>query len=166
MSTQEIIFLCVGAVALILVVINVFLFIYSRRANKLVDEILEKGKIKDFRDIFLAQKEKNDDLEKQLKEAFLKIENLEKISEKTIQKIGVVRFDPFGSPAGKQSFAVAVLDDKNNGFIISSLFVNESNRVFAKPVKDGKSEHTLSGEEIEAINKALGRSRTGEAIKS
>jgi len=128
---------------------------YSREANQKIDKLLENGKVKDFKDIFLNQKERNDNLEKQLKEAFLKIENLDKISERTIQKIGIVRFDPFNEPAGKQSFAVAVLDDKNNGFIISSLFVNEGNRVFAKAVKGGKSEHVLSKEEVEAIDRAI-----------
>ena len=37
---------------------------------------------------------------------------------------------------GKQSFAVAVLDNRNTGFIISSLFINEGNKVFVKSVKN------------------------------
>ena len=121
----------------------------------MVNRLLENGKVKEFKNIFLTQKERNDDLQEKLKEAFLRIESLEKVSEKTIQKVGVVRFDPFNAPGGKQSFAVAVLDDKNNGFIISSLFVNEGNRVFAKAVKGGKSDYTLSNEELEAIDKAI-----------
>ncbi len=144
-----------GTIALVLVITNIFLFVYSFRANKKIDQLLENGKIKDFKDIFLSQKDKNDELGRQLKEAFLKIERLEDISKKTIQKIGVVRFDPFNEPGGKQSFAVAVLDDRNNGFIISSLMVKEGNRVFAKPIKDGKSEYVLSNEELEAIEKAI-----------
>jgi len=155
MFDQTVIFLSVGIIALILVIINVFLFIYSYKANKKIDILLEKGKVKDFKDIFLTQKEKNDDLGRQIKEAFLKIENLDKISEKTIQKVGLIRFDPFNEMGGKQSFALAMLDDKNNGFVMSSLFVKEGNRVFAKIVKNGKSEYVLSNEEIEAINKAL-----------
>ena len=155
MALQAIIFLLAGILALVLIVINVVLFWYSRKTNKMVDELLEKGKIKDFKDIFLGQKDNISDLEKQLKEAFLKIENLEKISEKTIQKVGLVRFDPFNEMGGKQSFAVAMLDDKNNGFVISSLFVKEGNRVFAKSVKAGKSDYILSNEELEALNKAI-----------
>jgi len=155
MVLQSIIFLVLGVVILVLIAINAFLLKYFLQTNKKIDILLEKGKIKDFKDIFLSQKEKNDGLEAEIKEAFLKIENLEKISEKTIQKIGVVRFDPFNEMGGKQSFAVAVLDAGNNGFIISSLFVNGGNRVFAKAVKGGKSEHVLSNEELEAINKAI-----------
>jgi len=155
MTLTAIIFLCVGIVVLILVVINIFLFVYSFRTNKLVNKLLENGKIKEFKSIFLSQKDRSDDLDKKLKEAFLRIADLEKISEKTIQKIGVIRFDPFNEMSGKQSFVVAVLDDKNNGFIISSLFVKEGNRVFAKSVKAGKSDYILSNEEIEAIDKAI-----------
>lgn len=155
MSIQEIIFLFSDVLIIALIVISGFLFWYSLKANKKIDKLLENGKIKDFKDIFLSQKDKNDDLEKQLKEAFLKIENLEKISEKTIQKIGIVRFDPFNELGGKQSFAIAILDDGNNGFILSSLIIKEGNKVYAKPVKDGKSEYVLSNEEIEAIDKAV-----------
>jgi len=57
---------------------------------------------------------------------------------------------------GNQSFVIALLDDKNNGFVISSLFIKEGNRVYAKAVKDGKSDHLLSDEEKEAINRAMG----------
>jgi len=90
-----------------------------------------------------------------LKDAFLKIDNLENILSKTIQKTGIVRFNPFSDIGGNQSFAIALLDEKNNGFVISSLFVKEGNRVYAKAVKDGKSEHSLSNEEIEAIDRAI-----------
>lgn len=144
-----------GIIALVLIIVNIVLLNYSYKANKKIDELLEKGKIKDFKDVFLSQKDKNDNLEKQLREAFLKIKNLEDISKKTVQKIGVVRFDPFNELGGKQSFAVAILDDRNTGFIISSIFVSESNRVFVKSVKEGKSEYTLSNEELEAIDKAI-----------
>jgi hypothetical protein len=58
---------------------------------------------------------------------------------------------------GNQSFVIAFLDQKNNGFVISSLFVKDGNRVYTKEVKDGKSDHTLSSEEKEAIEKAINK---------
>ena len=145
----------VGIIVLILVAINVVLFWYSRKTNQMVDTLLEKGKIKDFKDIFLNQKEKNNNLEEEIKEAFSKIKDLENTLSKTIQKTGVVRFSTIAGVGGNQSFAIALLDEKNNGFVISSLFVQDGNRVYAKAIKDGNSEHTLSNEEKEAINKAI-----------
>jgi hypothetical protein len=94
-------------------------------------------------------------LEDKIKEAFLKIKSLEDICEITIQKTGIIRFNPFNEMGGNQSFVIALLDNKNNGFVISSLFVKEGNRVYAKAIKGGKSDHLLSNEEVEAINKAI-----------
>ncbi len=144
-----------GALALILAVLNAVLIVFFYKTHKNLEDILEKGKIKDFKDIFLSQKEKHKDLEKQLKDAFLKIDNLDNILSKTIQKTGIVRFNPFSDVGGNQSFSLALLDEKNNGFVISSLFSKEGNRVYAKAIKDGKPEHSLSTEEQEAITRAI-----------
>ena len=157
MALQAIIFLLLGIVILILVAINGFLLWYFYKTNKKIDTLLEKGKIKDFKNIFLSQKEKNNDLEEQIKEAFLKIKNLDNISERTIQKVGVVRFNPFNDLGGNQSFVIALLDNQNNGFVISSLFIKEGNRVYAKFINAGKSDHLLSKEEMEAISNANAR---------
>lgn len=154
MSMQMVIFLLLGFVILILAAINAFLIFYSHKTNKKIDKLLEGGKIKNLKDIFLSQKEKNSDLEVKIKDAFLKIKNLENICEITIQKTGVVRFNPFNNMGGNQSFVIALLDNKNDGFIISSLFVKDGNRVYSKAIKAGKSEHPLSAEEKEAIEKA------------
>ena len=67
-----------GIVVLVLVAINAFLLRYFYQTNKKIDMLLEKGKIKDFKDIFLSQKEKNNDLEEEIKEAFLKIKKFGK----------------------------------------------------------------------------------------
>jgi len=155
MSIQTIIFLFLGIVILILIAINAFLLRYFYKTNQKIDKLLEKGKIKDFKDIFLSQKEKNSDLEEKIKDAFFKIKNLEDISKITIQKTGIVRFNPFNEMGGNQSFVLALLDNKNNGFVISSLFVQEGNRVYAKAVRGGKSDYLLSNEEIEAIDRAI-----------
>lgn len=155
MALQAAIFLVLGSVIFILALFNGFLFWNFYRTNKKIDALLEKGKIKEFKDIFLSQKEKNSGMEKQIKEAFLKIKNLEDICEITIQKTGIVRFNPFSNMGGNQSFVIALLDAKNNGFVISSLFVNDGNRVYTKTIKRGKSDSKLSKEELKAIDNAI-----------
>lgn len=138
----------------ILVIINAVLIWFFYNRSKKIDEMLEHGKIKSFKDILFKQKEKNDEIETEIKEAFSKIKNLENISKITIQKIGIVRFNPFNDRGGNQSFTIALLDAKNNGFVVSSLFVKEGSRVFAKSINKGKSDYLLSREELEALDKA------------
>jgi len=80
---------------------------------------------------------------------------LEDLAKRSIQKVGVVRFNPFADTGGDQSFAVALLDAEGNGVVLSSLHGRADTRIFAKPVLGGRSKHALSDEEQDAIRKAL-----------
>ena len=80
---------------------------------------------------------------------------LESLSQRTIQKVGVIRYNPFSDTGGDQSFAIAMLDSLGNGLVLSSLHSRTDTRVFAKPVQSGRSKFQLSDEEQEAIKKAL-----------
>ena len=68
-----------------------------------------------------------------------------------IQKIGMVRFNPFADGGGNFSFTLALLDGHNNGVIITSLHGREQNRIYSKYILEGKSESQLTGEEQQAI---------------
>jgi uncharacterized membrane protein YccC len=80
---------------------------------------------------------------------------LETLTQKTIQKVAVVRFNPFADTGGDQSFAIALLDAEGNGLVLSSLHGRADTRIFAKQVQGGRSKHALSDEEQDAIRKAL-----------
>jgi hypothetical protein len=80
---------------------------------------------------------------------------LDDLSQRTIQKVAVVRYNPFSDTGGDQSFAIALLDSLGNGVVLSSLHSRTDTRVFAKPVQSGRSKYQLSDEEQNAIKKAL-----------
>jgi len=85
--------------------------------------------------------------------------NLDEVAtelKKTIKKITTVRFNPFkdGGVGGNQSFATAIVNDKGDGVVISSLYSRERVSVFAKPILNWKCEYELSAEEKEALNKS------------
>ena len=82
-------------------------------------------------------------------------QELETLSQRSIQKVGVVRFNPFADTGGDQSFAIALLDAEGNGVVLSSLHGRADTRIFAKQVQAGRSKHALSDEEQDAIRKAL-----------
>ena len=63
----------------------------------------------------------------------------------------MTRFNPFSEIGGDQSFAFALLDGKNNGFVVTSFYTKEGNRVYGKPIKNGKSQYALSQEELKAV---------------
>ncbi len=69
-----------------------------------------------------------------------------------IQKVGVVRFNPFDDGGGNFSFTLALLDTYNNGVVITSIHGRQQNRIYAKRITDGQSETTLTDEELGAIS--------------
>jgi hypothetical protein len=80
---------------------------------------------------------------------------LEDLTQRTIQKVAVIRYNPFADTGGDQSFAIALLDSRGNGVVLSSLHSRTDTRVFAKAVQGGRSRYQLSDEEQDAIKKAL-----------
>ncbi len=71
-------------------------------------------------------------------------------------KINVLRYNPFESIGGDQSFILTILDQNNSGVLVSSLHNRDITRVYAKPIKNGQGDNiTLSKEEKLAIVKTI-----------
>ncbi|MDP3954748.1 MAG: DUF4446 family protein [bacterium] len=93
--------------------------------------------------------------QKTIEEIIRRVEGIETDNKSHIQKIGLIRFNPFSETGGDQSFTLAILNGAKSGIVISSLHNRESTRIYAKPVKTGKVEgYSLSKEEIQSIEKA------------
>jgi hypothetical protein len=73
-----------------------------------------------------------------------------------IRHVAVVRYDAFADMGGRLSFSAAMLDDAGDGLVITSINGRSETRTYAKGVKAGTSEHTLSPEELQAIGYATG----------
>lgn len=71
------------------------------------------------------------------------------------QKIGLVRYNAFKDTGSDLSFALAILDDYNNGIVLNGIYARDSSNIYAKPVENGQSKYVLSNEEKEAINIAI-----------
>lgn len=74
-----------------------------------------------------------------------------------IQKVGMVRFNPFGKSGGTdQSFVLALLNKQNTGVVLNFVYTHDGVRVYSKHVKQGKgSEYQLTQEEQHAIEQSL-----------
>lgn len=92
---------------------------------------------------------------KEVQEISRRCDKIEQDGAFHVQKIGLLRFNPFTDTGGNQSFILAILNGKEDGVLISSLHGRTGTRWYAKTVKAGKGlEHQLSNEEREAMKKA------------
>ena len=80
---------------------------------------------------------------------------LEAQGRRAVQRVGLVRFNPFEETGGNQSFALALTDANGDGIVISSLHARAGTRLYAKAVVGGRSDAALSAEEAEALRIAL-----------
>lgn len=84
-----------------------------------------------------------------------RLETQEKEGETKLQKVGMLRFNPFADTGGEQSFIVGLFDKKDNGMVLTSLSGRSGTRWYAKQVKQGKGlEFNLSKEEEEVVKKS------------
>jgi len=150
---EVILLILLGIAFLWLGVLSFFYFSSIRHYKKLV------GKYTEF------------DLEKVLEKIAQQVEvdsqSLDKLEKFTrqlaedgrfhLQKVGLVRYNPFNETGGDQSFAVALLNEEGDGVVISSLHARDLTRIYGKPVKAGKAgAYEFSEEEKQAVGKALG----------
>lgn len=82
------------------------------------------------------------------------VDRLDKDGKFHIQKVGVIRFNPFKEIGGDHSFSLALLDGKDTGVVITCLHTRERTRVYMKAIQKGKSGHELSDEEKKALKEA------------
>ena len=80
---------------------------------------------------------------------------LERDLKRAFSRVGLVRYNPFEDTGGNQSFALALLDEHGDGFVVSSLHTRNLTRIYAKGVKGGRSDAGVSEEEAEALRQAM-----------
>ena len=86
---------------------------------------------------------------------------LDKDFEKSIQKVGIIRYNAYKDTGSDLSFTLALLDENNNGVVLNGIYSREMSNIYAKPIENGKSTYTLSDEEQKAIERAINSTKSG-----
>src|SRR3989338_5261522 len=131
----------IGAVWMIITEKRLKRFFSGKKAKDLEDVI-----VKLEQDISLLNREK-EDLQKE-------VSIINTTLKTSIRGLETIRFNPFPDQGSNQSFAIGMLNEEGDGVVISSLYSRDRMSVFAKSIKNNKSEYELSAEEKEALKKA------------
>ena len=150
-------FLIALSVIVILLVIGlVIVIIKFNKISKKYTEFMKKlGNGKDIEEDLENYMYRVERVEKQNAEILNYIKNIDNDLSKCIQKIGIVRYNAFQDTGSDLSFALALLDEENNGVVLNGIYSREMSNIYAKPVENGKSKYTISEEENLAIEKAI-----------
>ena len=149
--------LCI-ALAVVLIVILALLIYF----------ILQFNKLKKKHEAFLTGKDGNN-LEEVILRRFKEIDtlkvqsknnkdNIAAINEEMLsvyKKVGIVKYDAFNEMGGKLSFALAMLDKSNNGYLINAMHSREGCYTYIKEIVKGESYINLCDEERKALTEAI-----------
>lgn len=147
MSTQSILFLVLGIWLGILTIVFFLFALFFRRLTKGV----AAGDLKKILEGILLKELKNAEGVEKLNR---QVDVLTEEGFGHVQKVGMVRFNPFKEIGGDHSFSLAILDGRDTGIVITGLHTRERTRIYAKVIKEGKSEFELSDEEKKALASA------------
>ena len=128
------------AVLLVLIVFLLVMLVNMNKGTTMdLDEVLTQT-LEDVRSAeakITALEKSRDDLRLRLKSC--------------VQNLRVLRYNAFDNTGSDLSYSVALVDEENNGVVLSSIYGREENRCYAKPVIAGKSQYVLSKEEQEVL---------------
>ncbi len=150
----------IGIMAIIMVMLFVLLMVNMGKTNKLRKryEAFMQGKdAESLEDTLVTRIQQIDQLVTSERRNREDIEKISDILLHTFQKVGMVKYDAFHEMGGKLSFSLALLDQKNDGFIINAMHSREGCYTYIKEILNGNSIIVLADEEREALNIALGK---------
>lgn len=141
---------------IILFIVFIYLFVNNinlkNKYNKFIKKLSNGKNIEEDLKNFMYKIEMT---EKKNNEIINTFKSIEQELSTCIKKIGIVRYSAFKDTGSDLSFALALLDNNNNGVVLNGVYSREISNIYAKPIENGNSKYTLSDEENEAINKAL-----------
>ncbi|WP_418791233.1 DUF4446 family protein [Phosphitispora sp. TUW77] len=146
--------LLVAVLSLLLLVINMLWTSSLKKKYKMMMRGAQGQDLEQMLNSYTAKVDISVAKAEEVRKAYSEIMQMVKSS---IQNVGVVRYNAFNDTGSDLSFAVALLDYRGDGVVISSLFGRNETRIYAKPVNNGKSTYLLSGEEEDAIKKAFNK---------
>ena len=82
-------------------------------------------------------------------------DDLVRLMPSAIRHVGLVRFSPFHDTGGDQSFALALLDGRGDGVVVTGLHSRHDSRLYAKPIERNGSSYSLTPEERDAMERAV-----------
>lgn len=136
---------------------SLYLAMKLRRMESLYNKMMQGAIGESIEQMMVARIHDIESLKQKTAGLQTECERMEIASRKHIQQVGVVRFNAFDNTGSDLSFAVAMLDATDSGFVLSGIYGREESRVYAKPVISKESSYMLTKEEKQALLVAINK---------
>jgi hypothetical protein len=143
------------ALLFLIIAVAIWIFFLNRSLNIMHQrsvDFFSGNNVKSIEDIIIGHSRALKTLDKDIQELYNISNQINILAHRGLHKFGMIRFNPFKEVGGDQSFAIAMLNGKNSGLVISSLYTREGTRIYSKAIINGESEkYPLTEEEKQVI---------------
>jgi len=124
MNTDNLVYLST-ALSIFLLLVSVWMFFRLTKLEKVRKEFFASGLKKDLEQILIDQNRMLSKINQELKEQDQSLTQIYKDNRNNFHKIGFISFNPPADSGGNISFALALLNDHDDGVVMSSLHGRE-----------------------------------------
>lgn len=151
-----IVILSLGIITVLLLIMTVICVVQTNKLYRKYDRFMRGSDAESLEDIIAEQIEEIKELKVQDRFNKDTMKTLTRNVKSSYQKFGIVKYNAFKGMGGNLSFAIALLDMNNTGFILNSVHSREGCYLYIKMVEKGETDIILGTEEKEALEQALG----------
>jgi hypothetical protein len=127
------------------------------RRVRVAQKLLLAGGRTDIVDFAVSLQARIDDLHRAVDEIAGGLARVDRRVDETVSNVAIVRYDAYEDTGGHQSASVALLDSSRNGVVVTAIQGRDYARIYMKQLDRGKASVALSPEELEAVERAMGR---------
>lgn len=143
--------------ALILIVMLIWVIRLSgklKRLTKRYGAFMEGSGVDDLEQVVIGIKHQIEQNDENIRHQAKQIGELQAVLPKMKSKVGLLRYNAFGDRGNDLSFSVAVVNEQEDGMVITGIHSRETTYIYAKPLEKGSSNYPLTPEELKAIKEA------------
>lgn len=150
-------YIVIGLMALVIVllILIIVLLVKVKQMNTRYQKFMKGKNGEELEQVIYERFGELDIMQKIANQHANEIKNLKRQFRSSFSKYGMVKYDAFKEMGGTLSFALSLLTDRNNGFIINCMHSREGCYTYIKEIINGESYIALSEEEKEALQNAI-----------
>ena len=145
--------IAIGSVAIILLLWNIILSVKLRKMSLRQTVIMGDSTSESVEAAIVENVERAVEAAEKVKIMEKKLEELSRQLESCIQRVDIIRFKAFSDSGNDLSYSLALLNNKNDGLLLTGIYGRSESYTYAKPINNGESTYALSDEERQVLNK-------------
>lgn len=147
-------------IIILLFIMVIVLFKAVGRVETRYRKLMKGTSNNNLEDMLLEKLNSIEDSKETSEKALKECERLEIKMKDCIQKVAIMRYKAFENVGSDLSFSIAMLDDKNDGVMLTGIYGRQESTTYAKPIDKGISRYDLSEEELYVLNEASNKECT------